>query len=118
MGVPPEFQPDASSARFDLERALSAVVALRADVPEDAFTASILGTERGGNGVVIRDDGLVLTIGYLITEAETFWLTTHDGRVVARASARLRLRRPASGWCSRWASSACAARCAGRGRRR
>ena len=43
----------------------------RAEIPEDAFTAQILGTERAGNGVVIRDDGLVLTIGYLITEAST-----------------------------------------------
>src|SRR5437588_258608 len=53
-----------------------------ADVPEDAFTASILGTERTGNGVVIREDGLILTIGYLITEAETIWLTANDGTVV------------------------------------
>ena len=67
---------------FDLARALNAVVALRVEVPEDAFTASILGTERTGNGVVINDDGLVLTIGYLITEAETIWLTTHSGNVV------------------------------------
>ena len=56
---------------------------VRVEVPEDAFTASILGTERTGNGVVIRDDGLVLTIGYLITEAETVWLATNRGAVVA-----------------------------------
>ena len=55
---------------------------LRAEIPEDAFTASILGTERFGNGVVIRDDGLMLTIGYLITEAESIWLTTNDGTVI------------------------------------
>ena len=67
---------------FDLAAALNAVVALRVEVPEDAFTASILGTERTGNGIVINDDGLVLTIGYLITEAETIWLTTHAGAVV------------------------------------
>ena len=42
----------------------------------------MLGTERAGNGVVIRDDGLVLTIGYLITEASTIWLTTNKGTVV------------------------------------
>lgn len=59
------------------------VVALRARVPEDAFTAEALGTEREGSGVVINEDGLVLTIGYLITEAEEVWLTRHDGRVVA-----------------------------------
>ena len=79
---PPEFQPDASSARFDLEQALSAVVALEADVPADAFTASILGTERGGSAVVIREDGLALTIGYLVTEAVNVRLTTREGRTV------------------------------------
>jgi S1-C subfamily serine protease len=56
---------------------------LRAEVPEDAFTAQILGTERLGNGVVIRDDGLILTIGYLITEATAVWITTAQGAVLA-----------------------------------
>jgi len=45
-------------------------------VPSDAYTARTLGTDRSGNGVLIRDDGLVLTIGYLVTEAETVWMTT------------------------------------------
>jgi len=79
---PPEFQPDTSSARFDLEQALSAVVALEADVPPDAFTAPVLGTERGGSAVVIREDGLALTIGYLVTEAVNVRLTTREGRTV------------------------------------
>src|SRR5262249_50821863 len=52
------------------------------EVPDEAFTASALGTERIGHGVVIGADGLVLTIGYLITEAESIWLTTHEGAVV------------------------------------
>ena len=50
------------------------VVALRATVPEDAFTASTLGTERAGSAVHIRP-GVFLTIGYLITEADTVWLS-------------------------------------------
>jgi S1-C subfamily serine protease len=58
------------------------VVAVRSSVPEDAFTAGMLGTLREGSGVVIRESGLVLTIGYLITEADEVWLTRHDGRVV------------------------------------
>jgi S1-C subfamily serine protease len=58
-------------------------VLVRTEIPEDAFTAPILGTERIGNGVVIRGDGLVLTIGYLITEASTVWLTTNSGTAVA-----------------------------------
>src|SRR5215510_4508062 len=51
-------------------------------IPGDAFTAETLGTERAGHGVVIRDDGLVLTIGYLVTEAETVWISRGGGRVV------------------------------------
>jgi len=55
---------------------------VRATIPADAFTAETLGTERAGNGVLIRGNGLVLTIGYLITEAETIWLSLNDGRSV------------------------------------
>jgi len=80
--VPVRAQPDPDDYAFDLDRALDAVVGLTARVPPDAFTAGTLGTERAGNGVVIRDDGIVLTIGYLITEAEEVWLTTNNGRVV------------------------------------
>ena len=61
---------------------LRSIVAVRSSVPEDAFTAEALGTVREGSGVVIRENGLVLTIGYLITEAEEIWLTDHAGRVV------------------------------------
>lgn len=62
--------------------ALQSVVGVRSSIPDDAFTAATLGTRREGSGVVIRDSGLVLTIGYLITEAEEVWLTTRTGRVV------------------------------------
>lgn len=80
---PAELQPNSSEVGFDLDAALDSMVLLRSEIPADAFTASILGTERAGNGVVIRDDGLVLTIGYLITEASSIWLTTNEGAVVA-----------------------------------
>src|SRR5258707_6462737 len=79
--VPPAFQPRPGDYSFDLDRALASVVALHSLIPADAFTAETLGIERAGNGVVI-DDGLVLTIGYLITEAETVWLHLGDGRVM------------------------------------
>jgi len=79
--VPPAFQPRPADYGFDLDRALASVVGLHSLVPADAFTAETLGTERAGTGVVI-DDGLVLTIGYLITEAETVWLHLGDGRVM------------------------------------
>lgn len=68
---------------LDLERIARSVVTLRADVPEDAFTAGILGSQRTGSGVVINSDGLILTIGYLVTEATDVWLTTPDGRELA-----------------------------------
>jgi len=79
--VPVAFQPRSNDYSFDLDRALSAVVGLHAIIPPDAFSAETLGTERAGNGVVI-EDGLILTIGYLITEAESVWLHLNDGRVV------------------------------------
>jgi S1-C subfamily serine protease len=79
--VPPANQPRAADYSFDLDRALASVVGLHSIIPTDAFSADSLGTERAGNGVVI-DDGLVLTVGYLITEAETVWLHLGDGRVV------------------------------------
>ena len=74
-------QPKPEDYGYDLEAALASVVGLRAIIPPDAFTAETLGTERAGNGVLIRD-GLVLTIGYLITEAESIWLHLNDGRTV------------------------------------
>jgi S1-C subfamily serine protease len=79
---PERFRPKPETLAFDLQSALASMLMLRAEVPEDAFTAGALGTERVGNGVVIRADGLVLTIGYLIAEAETIWLTTNSGTVV------------------------------------
>src|SRR5258708_14613677 len=68
---------------LDLESIGRSVVKLRADVPEDAFTAGILGSQRTGNGVVIDSNGLILTIGYLVTEATDVWLTTPDGPELA-----------------------------------
>lgn len=65
-----------------LDTISQSMVGLRSIISDDAFTAKTLGTLREGSGVVIRADGLVLTIGYLITEAEEVWLTRHDGQVV------------------------------------
>ena len=67
---------------MNVENIKRSIVTVRASIPEDAFTAGSLGTRREGSGVVIRENGLVLTIGYLITEADEVWLTRHDGRVV------------------------------------
>lgn len=79
---PESVQPKSGETQFDLERAFDAVVLVRAEIPEDAHSAATLGTERAGYGAVIRDDGLVLTIGYLINEATQIWLTTNRGALV------------------------------------
>lgn len=65
-----------------IEQQFRSIVAVRSSIPEDAFTAPTLGTRREGSGVIIREGGVVLTIGYLILEAEEIWLTSHEGRVV------------------------------------
>lgn len=74
------YRPEPGAFEFDLDRALSAVVVLEAKISEDAFTAKSLGDERFGNAVVISDKGLLLTIGYLVMEAEEVILTANDGR--------------------------------------
>ena len=75
-------RPEADDLSAEVRRSLESVVSLQAEIPEDAFTAPVLGVKRAGSAVAIDDDGLVLTIGYLITEAETIWLTTPGGRLV------------------------------------
>jgi S1-C subfamily serine protease len=77
--VPAAAQPKPEDYGYDLDRALGSVVGIRSVIPGDAFSAETLGTERAGNGVIIREGGVVLTIGYLITEAEQVWLTFSDG---------------------------------------
>lgn len=66
----------------DAEEILRAVVKVKSIIPENARTARVLGTEREGTGVVIDSKGHVLTVGYLILEAERIELTGSDGRVI------------------------------------
>jgi S1-C subfamily serine protease len=80
--VASRLRPRIEDYPFDLDWAVLATVSLRAHIPDDAFTAHTLGTLRIGHGVAIGED-LVLTIGYLVTEAEQVWMQTGDGRVVA-----------------------------------
>ena len=72
----------AAAAESELGEVLRAVVRLSAQVPPDARSARTLGTEREGNGVVIDDSGLVLTIGYLILEAMAVTVQDRDGKSV------------------------------------
>jgi len=77
--VDEELQPVARLVDFDLDARLRSVVALEARIPEDAWSARSLNTERVGNAVVIGEEGLLLTIGYLVTEAEEVVVSTNDG---------------------------------------
>lgn len=65
-----------------LTEAAGAVVGLRVKALRNARSASTLGTERTGSGVVIAPSGLVLTIGYLILEADQVEVTDASGRTV------------------------------------
>ncbi|MCH8238915.1 MAG: serine protease [Proteobacteria bacterium] len=76
--VPSAVQPRPEDYLFDLDAALATAVCVHSRVPSDAYTARTLGDERIGNGVLVPG-GLVLTIGYLIVEAETIWLSFSDG---------------------------------------
>jgi S1-C subfamily serine protease len=77
--VPPSVRPKAEDYGYDLDHALLAVVGVHTKIPDDAFTAETLGTERMGHGVLIRERGVVLTIGYLVTEAQEVWLAPTEG---------------------------------------
>src|SRR6266481_4498675 len=70
-----------AEAGGELAHRLEAIVRIHADVPAEARTAAYLGTTRDGAGVVIDDAGLVVTIGYLITEAMGAEVTAANGRV-------------------------------------
>src|SRR5918995_4818742 len=71
----------AVSAQDKPEDTLSAVVGVSAKIQANARSAESLGTERRGTGVLIRE-GYVLTIGYLVIEAEAIQVTGADGRTV------------------------------------
>jgi len=81
--IPADARPRAEDFSFDLDAALDAMLRLEATVPQDAFSAGTLGTERAGNAVLIRENGLVLTIGYLMSEADTIWLYSNQGQALA-----------------------------------
>jgi S1-C subfamily serine protease len=65
-----------------LERASAATVGVRSVALDEARSSASLGRVRQGSGVVIGNDGLVLTIGYLILEADQVQLVMDDQRIV------------------------------------
>jgi serine protease Do len=71
----------AVSAQDKPEETLSAVVGISAKIQANARSAASLGAQRRGTGVLVRE-GYVLTIGYLVIEAEAIQVTGADGRTV------------------------------------
>lgn len=65
-----------------VEELAAAIVKVKTVVPGDARSAKTLGTEREGTGTLIGGDGLVVTIGYLILEADRVELVTQSGQKV------------------------------------
>jgi S1-C subfamily serine protease len=76
-----ENETNAPQGQRELTVDALSVVKIKTHAVRDARSANTLGSEREGTGVVIDSNGLVLTIGYLITEAEKVELSTADGKV-------------------------------------
>ena len=105
--IPANLQPRPGDYRFDLDEAPAqrcggcGPPCRTMPIPPARWAP-----RRAGSGVVIRD-GLVLTMGYLIMEAESVWLSTIDGQVLPPATRWRWIWKPGSVWCSRWANCRC-----------
>jgi S1-C subfamily serine protease len=88
IAAAPAAAPDPAAPRPDsaayqhLVDAAGAVVTLKIRAIANARSNATLGEERNGSGVAIAPQGLVLTIGYLILEADHVEVTTARGRTV------------------------------------
>jgi len=76
------FTSEAQAQLDALSRASAAVVGIQVTATEGARSARSLGQERTGSGVVIGADGLVLTIGYLMLEAQQIEIVTQNGKTL------------------------------------
>src|SRR5687768_14575265 len=81
FALPLAFAVFSASAQDKPEDVLSAIVSVQAKIQADARSNATLGARRQGSGALIRD-GLVLTIGYLVIEAESIQVTGSDGKTV------------------------------------
>ena len=73
---------DSAAIMSALTKAHAAVVAVRVVAVDGARSTQTLGVNRRGSGVVIGSDGLILTIGYLLLEAQQIEITTQDGKTL------------------------------------
>lgn len=83
LGLGPISAPGSRAEAVATEELLSAVVRIKTFINPEGRTVETLGRERDGSGVVIGGDGLILTIGYLIVEAQGAEVITNDGATVA-----------------------------------
>lgn len=67
----------------DAEKLFAAIVKVNVRATPEARSSATLGPEREGTGIVIGDKGLILTIGYLIVEAEAVTVVDSKGRTLA-----------------------------------
>ena len=65
----------------EVKKLYESIVRIYSIVPPDARTANSLGTERRGSGVII-DDKHILTIGYIVVEADTINIGLPGGKTV------------------------------------
>ena len=72
----------ADEGKVDADKLFGAIVKVATRAVPDARSAVTLGTEREGSGILIGDNGLVLTIGYLIVEADEVKITDFKGRTL------------------------------------
>jgi S1-C subfamily serine protease len=56
------------------------VIKVHVHAVPDARTRATLGSDRDGTGIVLDSSGLILTIGYLVQEAETVVINAADGQ--------------------------------------
>ena len=90
----------AAAETASLEELVASVVRIKTHINPDGADRRGLGRERDGSGIVIDNDGLVLTIGYLMVEAYAAEVITNDGRTVPATSSAMTTS-SASGCCGR-----------------
>lgn len=72
-------EPAAAQAEPSIEDVFKAIVRIDTTVPDGARTRDALGATRTGHGAVIDANGLIVTIGYIVLEADSVTVTSHDG---------------------------------------
>jgi len=72
----------AQSIMDAMTKANAAVVGVKVSIVKGARSARTLGLNRSGSGVVIGSDGLILTIGYLMLEAQQIEIITQEGKTL------------------------------------